>query len=269
MSDDSRIEITPRLVIGICLALFGVLMFVDQLGFIDGYYLFRLWPVVLIVVGITMFAQRRHRPRFSNGIILICVGVWLLLNTLGIVHLQPWNFIWPIVLIFFGARLITRSVSEDRREDDRVVAEQRNASVKTDTLSSNAAFEGATAASSRNADIDTDQQASHLHIFAVLSGIKRRWGQSLSRRGSITVILAGCELDLRDVVFNSGEDVVIDITAVLGGVEIRVPPNCTLVSKVVPILGSVEDKTSSLSTAPASRLLLRGSLVLGSIEVSN
>ncbi len=268
MSDDSHIEITPRLVIGICLALFGVLMFVDQLGFIDGYYLFRLWPVILIVVGITMFVQRHRRPRFSNGIILICIGVWLLLNTLGIVHVQPWNFIWPIVLVFFGARMITRSVAGEKLRDNRVVAEQSNASATPGAESSSSTTEGV-GVSPASASQTADAQASQLNIFALLSGIKRRWGPSLARRGSITVILAGCELDLRDAVFNTGEDVIVDITAVFGGIEIRVPPNCTVVSRVVPILGSVEDKTSSMPATPGARLLLRGSLVLGSIEVSN
>lgn len=57
-----------------------------------------------------------RRSRILWGMILILVGVFLLLNTLGLIPRDSWKFFWPAVLIFlglwflFGAYLFPRKV---------------------------------------------------------------------------------------------------------------------------------------------------------------
>ncbi len=43
-----------------------------------------------------------RRSRFFWGIIVILIGVFLLLNTLGWIPANSWSFFWPVVLILLG-----------------------------------------------------------------------------------------------------------------------------------------------------------------------
>ena len=52
---------------------------------------------------------------------------------------------------------------------------------------------------------------------------------------------------------------------------IRVPENWSLVCDVLPLLGAVEDKTRPApeSSAQTKRLVLRGTVVMGGVELKN
>jgi hypothetical protein len=62
---------------------------------------------------------------------------------------------------------------------------------------------------------------------------------------------------------------VIDVFAVMGGVTIFVPPHWTVSQEVEAIMGGVHDKTQSVPSNPAQHLLVRGTVVMGGVEISN
>ena len=53
--------------------------------------------------------------------------------------------------------------------------------------------------------------------------------------------MGGCEVDLRNAVING--DAVIDVFAMWGGIEIRMPEDFTLINRVTAVMGAVEDNT--------------------------
>jgi len=53
-----------------------------------------------------------------------------------------------------------------------------------------------------------------------------------------------------------------------GGIEIRVPPDWTVVSHVDPIMGGYDDSTQP-PKEEAKRFVIRGAVVMGGIEVTN
>ena len=57
--------------------------------------------------------------------------------------------------------------------------------------------------------------------------------------------------------------------ALWGGIEIRVPPDWTVVSKITPILGGVDDKTRPPQGASRHCLVLRGFVVMAGVEIKN
>jgi predicted membrane protein len=253
-------NLTPRFIIGVCLVLMGVVLALDQIGMVQAHHVLRYWPAALILVGLVML-QRGERHSALRALVLIVVGGWLLLNTLGLVSLDIWEFAWPLVLVFIGARIMTRS--QCRRS--RASQDLPGAGPAAGTTPTGPTLSGFNSAS---ASANTGEPV-HGSLFALLSSSKRRWGKSTFRGADATAFMGGCELDLRDALMSSGELAVVDVFVLMGGVNIFVPPNWTVSQEVVPLLGGVHDKTRSVPSNPAQHLLVRGTVVMGGVEISN
>ena len=248
----------PKFIIGACLILMGVVLGLEQLGVPQAYHLLRFWPAGLIVLGLAML-QRSEKHSALRGLILIGVGTWLLLNTLGLVNLDLWEFIVPLLLVFFGARIMmrNRSSSSDPSRD----------------LPGSVSPGGTLPTGQGPSGFDSTAQASgesvHSSQFAMLGSCKRRWAKTVFRGAEMTAFMGGCELDLRDALMGTGELAVIDVFVIMGGVNIFVPPHWTVSQEIVPLMGGVHDKTHSLPSNPAQHLLIRGTVVMGGVEISN
>ena len=57
MSVDVRANVTPNLVLGICVTAVGVALALDQFQLIDARQLFRFWPLAVILFGASMVIQ--------------------------------------------------------------------------------------------------------------------------------------------------------------------------------------------------------------------
>jgi hypothetical protein len=101
----------------------------------------------------------------------------------------------------------------------------------------------------------------------VLGSVVRGNNSPAFRGGELTAVLGGCEIDLRHAMIEG--DAVIEVFALWGGIEIRVPEDWTIISRVTPILAGVEDKTRPPQTASRHRLVLRGFLVMAGLEIKN
>jgi predicted membrane protein len=235
----------------------GVVLALDQLGFVQAHHVLRFWPAALIVVGLVML-QRGERHSALRALVLIVVGGWLLLNTLGLVSLDLWEFILPLLLVFFGARIMMRNQGPRSGAPQNLGAGPSAGT--TPTGQGPSGFDSASA--------NTGEPV-HASLFSLLSSSKRRWGKSVFRGAEATAFMGGCELDLRDALMSSGELAVVEVFVIMGGVNIFVPPNWTVSQEVVPLLGGVHDKTRSVPSNPAQHLLVRGTVVMGGVEISN
>ncbi len=84
--------------------------------------------------------------------------------------------------------------------------------------------------------------------------------------GEAVAFMGGCDIDLRNAELR-GEEAVVDVLAFWGGIGIKVPPSWTVEDRVTPLLGGLDDKTSGGDGK--KRLIVRGSAIMGGIEVSN
>jgi hypothetical protein len=107
---------------------------------------------------------------------------------------------------------------------------------------------------------------SEVHAVAVMSGNNRGVGSQRFAGGDVVAVMGGCEIDLTSAQIVG--EAVLDVLAFWGGVEIRVPRGWKVVGHVIPILGGYEDKTAS-APENAPRLIVRGSAIMGGIEVRN
>jgi hypothetical protein len=54
----------------------------------------------------------------------------------------------------------------------------------------------------------------------------------------------------------------------MAGIEIRIPETWKVESRVTPILAGVDDKTDR-SSETGKRLVLQGTVIMGSVEIKN
>jgi predicted membrane protein len=242
MSDQGRLIVTPRLVIGAWIALMGIVLMLDRIGVVDARAAFRFWPLVIVAAGaIAYFHGPQHAGR-TNGVILMVLGGWLLLNSFGVIRIGFWDLFWPLVLIGAGTALVMQTLQR---------GSQSHASGDGDRVT----------------------------VFAVMSGVRRVSASPRFRGGDVATFMGGGRLDLRQATISAGEEAVIDMVAVMGGLEIFVPPAWIVATPIVPFMGSVEDHrlaplgnaadggAASFTQTAAPRLVIRGFLLMSGVHI--
>jgi predicted membrane protein len=242
--------LTPRLLLGLGLSLFGVVLLLGQLDVLDARAVLRFWPLILIAIGLLQFFNPRvgasGERRFPvNGVIWMAIGGILLLNSLGTFRVSIWELFWPIVLIVLGLRLMTRQGRRFQGDSD-----------------------GSTAPAA-SGDIGP--------IFAVLAGVKRVSAPQPFRGAEVTTFRGGAHIDLRQALLPPGAEAVLDVFAVMGGCELLIPAHWVVSAPIVAVMGGVDDKRivsaptvieeATARGAQAPRLVIRGLVMLGGVTI--
>ncbi|HEY0590442.1 MAG TPA: LiaF domain-containing protein, partial [Thermoanaerobaculia bacterium] len=110
------------------------------------------------------------------------------------------------------------------------------------------------------------EDASIFRAGAFMSGNAHAIGSRDFAGGEAVACMGGCDIDLRGAELRRDE-AVIDVLAFWGGIGIKVPESWTVENRVTPVLGGLDDKTSGGDGK--KRLILRGSAIMGGIEVTN
>ena len=86
--------------------------------------------------------------------------------------------------------------------------------------------------------------------------------------GRATAIFGGVSIDLRDA--HITKEATIDVFALCGGIELKVPREWKVQHRVLPILGGVESKSHSEKVTDASPVLyVTGTVALGGVEIKS
>ena len=108
-------------------------------------------------------------------------------------------------------------------------------------------------------------EAASFHSVAVMGGVGRSVASSDFVGGDAVAVMGGCEINLASAKITT--EAVIDVLAFWGGIEIRVPRGWQIENHVVAILGGIVDKTDGNAPAGSPRLIIRGSAIMGGVEV--
>jgi predicted membrane protein len=224
---------SSQVVLGLLVVGMGVLFLLDNLDILNFRHAIGFWPLVFIVAGCA--ALFGNGPRSGNylGGVLIAVGVLMILGRLGFFYVS-WGTLWPLVMIALGGLVLYRSLGPGR-------------------VARPAAAAGA------GADSVVD-------IVAVLGGFERRVSTPDFRGGEITAVMGGCALDLREA--SIVKEAVINVFTIWGGINIRVPPDWTVVLNGTPLMGGFSEKTVAPPDG-SKRLVITGYAIMGGVEVRN
>ncbi|MEO7193122.1 MAG: DUF5668 domain-containing protein [Vicinamibacterales bacterium] len=234
------VPLTPQVVVGALIALFGIVLTLDRLHLVDADRVLRIWPLGVVAIGALIFAQGRARGGGLNGILMMVVGAWLLLNTLGVTRVRIWDLFWPLMLILIGVSLVRQTLRREPEPGELAAGDQ-------------------------------------VTLFAMLSGVQRASSSLHFHGGDIFAMMGGCHLDLRQATIGPGEVATIEIFTVMGGSEITVPPAWTVDAPVMCVMGGIEDKRLPAlpGSAPAAaglaapRLVLRGFVLMGGVQIKS
>jgi predicted membrane protein len=259
---------SPRFVIGLAIIALGALFLFDSFGWIESRYVIRkVWPLIFVAIGISILSKPgRGRRKRNEGWVFIVVGLWIFISKIGLLDFSFWGILFPCLLLFVGGMLVYKSLRPPRIQVSFDPAD----APKTDGTGFSSPSSGTAFSSSetpRHATADEDH-AEYIRSFAMLSGSELRPMSRPFRGADLSAVLGGVKLDLTSARME-GDNARIEVFAFCGGIEIHVPPDWTVTSKVATLLGGFTDKRRPTTTLPTKTLILDGFAVMGGIEVKN
>lgn len=222
-----------RIFWGLMLILLGVLFLLDQMGQLDfGNLISRWWPLILVAAGLWQLISSDFRE-LAGGLFLIALGVIFQLAKLEILGRSAWHYIWPALIIGLGLWVLLGAF---RR-------------------SSAARF--------------SDSREDVLDAFAIFAGLNRRIESQNFRGGRATALMGGIELDLTGARLAEPR-VGLELTAILGGIDLRVPRHIQVELQGNPVLGGIENKHSYAPGSGTEQVLdLKATAILGGIDIKD
>jgi len=218
----------------------GVLTLGRNLGFVDRD-LFRILvsgPMFVIVLGIwTLFLRR-----WVNGVILISAGIFFLIPRVLNVGGDWIGTYWPLVFVLAGLILLIR-----------IFHPERHSQVRHSDFSS---------------ETSTDTQDGFVDSHNSFSSVRHIVLDPVFRGARIKSSFGGTIIDLRKTTLEAPETY-IDIEASFSGIELYIPGSWTVVDKIVPMLGGIDDKRFNPLVDPNSghKLILRGNITCSGVEI--
>jgi predicted membrane protein len=220
-----------RLALGIIVMVLGLALALDNFGLFQVRYIFRLWPLILIVIGLTRISQSvRHGGR-PEGHVMTLIGLGLLLMNFGLLSFRQ---ALAFFLLAVGGVIVFRA--------------WRGTQLPADALAEDA--------------------SQRMDAFALLGGVHRVSRATDFRGGSASAALGGCDIDLREASMPEGASAVLDTLAIMGGIEVRVPEDWSVETRGMAVLGGFEDKTRR-PLDDRKKLVVTGLAVMGGVEVKN
>jgi len=237
MSDGTPARISvPRLIVGVAVIALGVTFTLDNLHIEAAHriwhLMWRVWPLALVAIGIANIAQARTWAGYAGGLVWLVAGAWLLGDTLGIIDVSIWA-LWPVVLVLFGGWILLNGIRPPG-------AGGGGTSVPDDTIGA----------------------------VAIMSGVNRRSSSRDFRGGDVIAFMGGANIDLRGATIASGE-ARLEVFAMWGGIEVFVPEGWAVEAKVFPFMGGVDDKTTRPTADAPPRLVVRGLVIMGGMDIKH
>ena len=254
---------SSHVVFGMIVVGLGVLLLLNNLGLPWIGDVWRFWPVILIVIGLSRIADNPSVGGAIWGLIIAGVGTVFLLDHLGF-HISLGVF-WPVILIGFGLSVLARNFG--RGDDPRQWI--GGSSGGSGGAGSTGGSSGPTVPP--NPGYPPPMSGPDFHLWALFGGGRRRIDTKQFRGGDVLAVFGGYNIDLRDAIMVDGK-AVIDANAMFGGVDLLIPQNWTIEITGHGIFGAFEDKTMPPRINPGDKpqhLIVTGYAMFGGVTVKN
>lgn len=261
-----------RTLIGLALIVFAVLLFFKNIGIHFSGMLLGNWPIALIVIGgVLLYSGKKDDEENKQTeflpYFLIGIGVLFLLSKYSIISLSIGALIGPLVLLFIGVNILR----PHKKRSKKCHGESKPSEVATGADVLDGEWEPAEDGSLNSETKGSNDDDTQIDIFTILGGGNFSTRSKSLSGGNVIALLGGADIDIREA-DSQQQTIEIEILAVMGGVEIKVPPHWDVVVKVLPLLGGVSNKTTCLAdklSLPKKRVNIIGVAFMGGVEIRN
>lgn len=217
-----------KILIGLMVLAAGSILLLRSLGVLEEFaHWGEFWTISAgVIFTVTGFSAILKKNPIW-GVIFLMVGVTLVIMPFVDFKINAWGLVTSALVVMAGFSLIFGK-----------------------------SFGGASA-------LEQKKVESGQSVTTILSGKEVLTGSKFGGMSLITV-LGGTDIDMRDS--NIKDKAVIDVTTVLGGVEIRVPSDVEVEDETSTLLGGVENKSRPSKTAK-KKLYIRGTIIMGGVEI--
>lgn len=227
--------ISGRLVAGLAVMLLGVLWTLDNLDILESEGIVRWWPLVPLAIGLMKLTGWGMEKSPGPGALLSVIGGLFLLDTLNLANVGV-ELVFPLLVIFIGVQLTLR------------------------------AWRGSSASGAAPGEADADD---YVRSFAVMGAVTRRNESQAFRGGELSAVMGGVELDLTQAQAAGGR-AIVDVFAIWGGIDIRVPEDWRVEVEATPVMAGIESNARLAPGAAATgTLVVRGFVMMGGVEIKN
>ena len=227
---------SSRMVTGLLLVAIGALFLIENLT--DWSYTFSdWWPALLVVIGLANLVRRRSGRWFWAAVTLL--GVVFLLDSLGVWAVDSvdvWR-LWPLVLVWVGARFM---LAGRRSRTGRLKRDRAPEAIEVSELNVSCGF-------------GTTEQ--------------RITGRRFSG-GAVSVVFGSATIDLAD----AGPAIsapTVDVSAVFGSVVFVVPDDWVVELRTTNIFGGATDQRRETSDRTGPTLTITGTCLFGGITIES
>jgi predicted membrane protein len=226
-------SMSRQVILGVLVIGMGLLFLLDNLAIWDFHRAIQFWPMAFILVGVIKLFDTNSSDGYFLGGLLILAGVLMTLSRMGYIYFS-WRAMWPLLLIALGSLVLYKAVTGRRLIGTAV----KDVAAGDDVVD----------------------------VTAILGGFERRVTTPDFKGGEVTAVMGGCSLDMRASSIQG--EAVLNVFALFGGIEIKCPPDWTVVLHGTPIMGGFDEKTAQ-PPDNSKRLIVRGYAIMGGVEVRN
>ncbi len=247
-----------KVLAGLIIVIIGSLILLNNIGINFPNWIF-YWSNILILIG--LFISIKHKFRNSSGIFLIILGSFF---TLKEALDQLYNFDrigYPLLIITIGLFLIFKPRSDfnsgkTRRRDKlnkRFAGD--NTSLEQNDLYTNL---------NQNDKLNMD----YLESVNIFSGSQQIIYSKNFKGGEVTSVFGGCDVNLTQADFEG--QIVLEVSAIFGGVKIIVPSGWQIKQEVTAIFGGFDDKRVMRIPEESNKMLIiKGVALFGGVEIKS
>jgi hypothetical protein len=220
-----------RIIFGSFLILLGLGFFLEQTPLrLIGLNMTTVWSIFWIIIGIILLQKRK----IFFGLLLTAWGILSFIG--GFVHIDMGAWIFPLVVIAFGIRILFKD--ESKSTEGEVI--------------------GTTSKGSSGQD--------YINESILFGSLEKKYSSQNFKGGKIDCVFGGMKVDLRGI--KPAKDAVLEVNAVFGGGDILVSDNIRVEANGTGVFGGW---TNQFSTADPTKpvLKIKGTAVFGAVEVKN
>ncbi len=189
------------------------------------------WTLFIIIPSFIGLFKEKEK---TGNIIGLLMGVGLLLGCLEIIDFGLiWKLIFPMILVVFGLSIIFKDVFLGKVNSE---IKKLNAKGNNERI-----------------------------CCATFSGQNIKVLKELFTGADLTAVFGAVECDLRDAIID--RDVVINASAIFGGIDIFVPADVKVKIKSTSIFGGIENKASTEQEEKTHTIYINGTALFGGIEI--